>query len=47
LQKNRKIKRDKRSRRASEKCLGGVSKRIVGKIVGKYRKRARHLSKYS
>jgi hypothetical protein len=47
LQRNRKTKRDKRYRRASEKCLGGVSKRIVVKIVAKYRKRARHLSKYS
>jgi hypothetical protein len=30
---NKKPKRDKRYRRASEKCLGVVSKRIAGRIV--------------
>ena len=47
LLKNKKPKRDKRYRRASEKCLGVVSKRVVGKIVEKDRKRARDLLKYS
>jgi len=47
LLRNKNPKRDKRYRRASEKCLGVVSKRVVGKIVGKDRKRARDLLKYS